>query len=614
MESPTDIQMNIIEALCPICRNLKSLIACFHCKQPICTDCVSSHVVQWKESSAKFCEITLHDFEKYIKKINLISPIILKNGENIKDIKMKIEENFQKFLKKLIKQKQELFEQIDEIHKENKKFLDFENKVLNSKKSLENFQNALNNNDSDELENLLVDFQEFQEKVDTVSTDYSVLRNQPLKIIGEYEEPNDSEQNFFGNIIVTDSDLLPPKESKHRKSHTKLNESLQKSDNDKIQMFGTLRIKLKRLVEQNDLKSITKKPLEELEVPIQPKFIRANSKNVFISDQNGNLVVIELSKTLVIKSSVKLKVDNIKGFAVNKSYIALSFDELNEDQIQKLAKVYRNFNLKSGIFIFKISDFSLDKVISSSKNYILTSPNGIAMNENNVFVCEKESHSLMKIDLKKASLSNQLIVKGEPTSLNIGDKFLVYVDSKNMEIILTDSDKLTKLRSLKIPQDFFNQLYDLVVRDKVYVAVKNRDDDQEMSTEGFCLRCKNNARLERIGDEILCKPCLIFKYEKYRDECMPHCNRLEVVLASYKNEIDNLHSQISENLTNANRVAEAIERTYANQLKLMNDEKKRLLALVEEGRRDYSKFSDFINQLDRISHDINEFKNPSQNM
>lgn len=58
-----------------------------------------------------------------------------------------------------------------------------------------------------------------------------------------------------------------------------------------------------------------------------------------------------------------------------------------------------------------------------------------------------------------------------------------------------------------------------------------------MSTEGFCIRCKQNSKLERITDEVLCKPCLIFKYEKYRDQYMPQCNRLENVIASYKQEI-----------------------------------------------------------------------------
>lgn len=57
-----------------------------------------------------------------------------------------------------------------------------------------------------------------------------------------------------------------------------------------------------------------------------------------------------------------------------------------------------------------------------------------------------------------------------------------------------------------------------------------------MLTEGFCIRCKKNSNLERIDDEVLCKPCLIFKYEKYREECMPQCNRLENLIASYKKE------------------------------------------------------------------------------
>lgn len=241
-------------------------------------------------------------------------------------------------------------------------------------------------------------------------------------------------------------------------------------------MFGTLRIKLKRLVEQDDLKQIRRTPLEEHEIPIQPKFIKCNSKNIFVSDQDGNLVVFEFSKAFMIKSSVKLHVENIKDLAVNKSFIAISFTDLNQYQIEKLERVYKDFKFNSGVFLFKISDFSLEKLISSSKNYNLICPNGIGMNENNIFICEKESRSLMKIDLKKASLSSKLVIEGEPTCLNIDEKYLVYLDSLTMEINLLDSDKLSKLRSLKLPQDFFNQIFNLVIKDKAFVAVKNRDD------------------------------------------------------------------------------------------------------------------------------------------
>ena len=56
-----------------------------------------------------------------------------------------------------------------------------------------------------------------------------------------------------------------------------------------------------------------------------------------------------------------------------------------------------------------------------------------------------------------------------------------------------------------------------------------------MSFQGNCSRCNQIGSLETA--ERLCKPCLIFKYEQYRSECLPQCARFEGFLDSYKKQI-----------------------------------------------------------------------------
>ncbi|CAF0707691.1 unnamed protein product [Brachionus calyciflorus] len=135
-----------------------------------------------------------------------------------------------------------------------------------------------------------------------------------------------------------------------------------------------------------------------------------------------------------------------------------------------------------------------------------------------------------------------------------------------------------------------------------------------MSMQGNCSRCGHTASLENISSDKLCKPCLIFKYEKYKEQCMPQCARFEAFLDGYKKQIDNISPLLNSNLENTKQVKQIIEDTYSNQIRNLNNEKTTLLALVDECTRDNLKFSDFKSQLNAISQNINAFKNPNQNL
>lgn len=82
----------------------------------------------------------------------------------------------------------------------------------------------------------------------------------------------------------------------------------------KVAMFGTLRVKLKRIAEQmNELQPTPKKPVVEFDVPIMPRFIVCYHRHLYIGDDEGSLCVAELSSSLLIRSRIRLPLMSVKG-------------------------------------------------------------------------------------------------------------------------------------------------------------------------------------------------------------------------------------------------------------------------------------------------------------
>lgn len=82
----------------------------------------------------------------------------------------------------------------------------------------------------------------------------------------------------------------------------------------KVAMFGTLRVKLKRITEQmNDLQLTPKKPVVEFDVPVMPRYIANYQRLLYIGDDEGNVCVSELGNSLAIKARLRLPLTNVKG-------------------------------------------------------------------------------------------------------------------------------------------------------------------------------------------------------------------------------------------------------------------------------------------------------------
>jgi hypothetical protein len=247
-------------------------------------------------------------------------------------------------------------------------------------------------------------------------------------------------------------------------------------------MFGTLRVRLKRIVEQ--VNEIAKNPTVEFDLPIMPKYTANYNNIIFFCDEEANLVIGELSATFNIKSAQKLNLANVRGLAVNKKYLAMSFSDLSSDKISQISKSYKKFDKKSGIVLFKLNDSftstSMDRVFeSNNKNIHFMSPNGVALTENFLFVCDRELHGVFKFELKTGSLVQKILnTEQEPSGISLGEKYFVYTDSLKMELNLVDMDTFHLVKCVRISDESFNEPFDVAYKENNYVFVKNRDDSK----------------------------------------------------------------------------------------------------------------------------------------
>ena len=305
------------------------------------------------------------------------------------------------------------------------------------------------------------------------------------------------DQNFFGNLIINESELLkstkeePPKENvkehlfvkaKRKDNHANLSKKPASNEDDKVHMFGTLRVRLKRLVEQ--VNEIIKNPTVEFDLSIMPKYITSFNNTIFICDEEANLLVGDLGATFNIKSTLKLNMVNVRGLAANKKYLAMSYSDLSNEKLNQLNKISKKFEKKNGIVLFKFNDSltsaSIDKLFeSNNKNIHFMSPSGIALNDQFLFVCDRELHGVFKFDLKTGNLVQKILnTEQEPSGIALGEKYFVYTDSLKLELNLVDMETFNIVKCVKISDESFNEPFDVAYKENHYVFVKNRDDSK----------------------------------------------------------------------------------------------------------------------------------------
>lgn len=492
-----------LSALCPNCTILKELEACRHCYQPLCNECRDTHITAWKIGATKYCENLTKKCEKYLLRINSLNPLIDQNESNITKVKAELEKVFEQFVENLKEQKNDLFLKLDEIKKENEQFKSFESDIILLKSNLSDFQETVKMNESDKILLQFNKFQDCRDGVAKIGVNYAGLKKKPFKIVGEYEKPDklNLEKNFFGNLIINESDILksisPNTKDKHQKLKSKkdlapaANFDTETNNNDveksKVHMFGTLRVKLKRLVEQIQEIQIAKTPIIEVDLQIMPKFIANFNNLIYICDEEGNLAIAEFRslnsiESFAIKYVQKLNFNGIRALTVNKKFLAVSYLDTNPNANSNPTKNDSKQNRQSlkskppcGVAIFKISEptMQFDKVIDkvNPKNLNFISPNGIMLNNDNfLFVCDRELHGIFKFEAKTGNLVQKFIYTNdqEPSGLALlldTSKHFMFTDSLKLELNLVESSQFSVVKSVKLTDDYnlsFNEPFDIV--------------------------------------------------------------------------------------------------------------------------------------------------------
>jgi hypothetical protein len=277
-------------------------------------------------------------------------------------------------------------------------------------------------------------------------------------------------------------------------------------------MFGTLRVRLKRLVEQIQEVQLIKTPIIEIDVKIMPKFIASFNNVVYFCDEEANVSIAEFRSlqnidSFAVKSIQKLNVPGVRGLAVNKKYLAVSFMDPNLnstksllDSRQKGGSKNESAKLSCGVVLFKINDSTIqfDKVIDNAnqKNLNFLSPNGIMLNnENFLFVCDRDLHGIFKLDAKTGNLVQKAVFNNdqEPSSLALcldSSKHLMFTDSLKLELNLVESTQFNLaliVKSVKLGDDYnlsINEPFDIV---SSQINTRDTNEDNHHSKESATL-------------------------------------------------------------------------------------------------------------------------------
>ena len=331
----------------------------------------------------------------------------------------------------------------------------------------------------------------------------------------------------------------------------------------KIHMFGTLRVRLKRLVEQIQEVQLIKTPIIEIDVKIMPKFIASFNNLVYFCDEEANLAIAEFRSlqnldSFTVKSIQKLAISGIRGLAVNKKYLAISFVETNLNPNKNLLDSKQKGGSKSettkvlcGVALFKINDsiIQFDKVIDNQKDSSFLSPNGIMFNDNFLFVCDRELHGIYKFEAKTGNLVQKAVFNNEQEPSNLGllldsNKHFIFSDSNSLVLNLVESTQFNFaliIKSVKLADDYnlsFNEPLDIVTSQ---INVKDSSDDSHSKESSSLVFVKHRAESKVMVYDTNLNLKYSFEYENSNGQGINYLRlngKNDLLLMGYFNNLD----------------------------------------------------------------------------
>lgn len=218
-------------------------------------------------------------------------------------------------------------------------------------------------------------------------------------------------------------------------------------------------------------------PYSEIILDHSPNYITNDDSTLFVCDQYGSLTVLEMSsdKSLIKMSSIKLNFTNIRGIGVNSTHLAVTFSCLSKDDIKK----YNKKLPVSGICFFKRNGHivcrDLDSFINLPINGGFISPSGIVLNEEHMYVCDKEKQTVYKLKFKSGEILHKYKVDGKVCDVSLNSKFLVTTDYQAHELNLVDLNGMQLVKRVPVQQinKFEDGPFNVVLTRSNLIFVKN---------------------------------------------------------------------------------------------------------------------------------------------
>ena len=157
----------------------------------------------------------------------------------------------------------------------------------------------------------------------------------------------------------------------------------------------------------------------------------------------------------------------------------------------------------SGVVLYRKDgeriDFSNEKIIDIG--YEFKNPNGIAVNNDYVFVCDRELRVVFKIDIKSGNLIKRIdIPNGEPYKISLNKNYVVVTDIVQHSLNVYEIETLSALKNLIIEQpDGRNGPFTVFITDDNIIFIKNYQDSQLIV---FNFDLNNKYVFKKIKDQI----------------------------------------------------------------------------------------------------------------
>ena len=203
------------------------------------------------------------------------------------------------------------------------------------------------------------------------------------------------------------------------------------------------------------------------------------------SEKSENLIIFSIATTqkIELKNMLKLGVPNIRGIAANQNYFGLTFSKLKSNEMKGIKNLKPN-----GIFLFKRE---LHTVCAKYEKFIdlpstgFKKPVGIALNDEFVFVCDKELSQVFKININTGLVVNKIDFKGgRPFRCSLNKDYLLITDILNHELTIFDMQNLEIKNRLVVEQkDRENGPYDVLLTEDNLIFYKSYWDSELVLTD-----------------------------------------------------------------------------------------------------------------------------------